>query len=456
MKGFSDLPNEIVVQVWRSVLQPEDVQNFALTTKGIMALGRAFIEEHNRLKARFSSILNFQSRMDPADMLKTLLLNPRATLYVRNISIDAWGLRITKTPGYGPDTMELIKQVIKESPFILEEEVEEWAGKVERGNEEILSSLILLLLPNVHALSLLLDNSFESRLSNMVQRIAQSQDTEALSRLTEVEVWVENVIPRDDARIQGFSALPSVKKVENLNYNSPRFKDNDDDNDTFEERYFPDAADYSDSALRFTLPPETSAQLTIGDSVIKPLRLSERLQGMRALEIFDYLSTHEYMDFSVFPGLSRVVSDLMAYAKHSLQTLRIRTCGRYKSCTVNLTGFEVLKELEIESDFLLPYKDAPRTKKLAYWLLLSLEGLHLHRVFTKVAHSIENDVIQISKAERLPNLKEVWVELVSSDDAPKAKAITELKQKCEDVGVVLSVTTSSQARPRTDAMGRRW
>ena len=56
MTGFTDLPNELIVHVWRQVRDPEAVQNFAVTSKRIYALGSDFIREHNELRARFSSV----------------------------------------------------------------------------------------------------------------------------------------------------------------------------------------------------------------------------------------------------------------------------------------------------------------------------------------------------------------------------------------------------------------
>lgn len=52
MTGFTDLPNELMVEV----LDPEAVPNFAVTSKEIYALGSSFIKEHHELRARYSFI----------------------------------------------------------------------------------------------------------------------------------------------------------------------------------------------------------------------------------------------------------------------------------------------------------------------------------------------------------------------------------------------------------------
>ena len=52
MTGFTDFPNELIVEVWRQVLDPKSVENFALISKRIYALGGNFIKEHNELKSQ--------------------------------------------------------------------------------------------------------------------------------------------------------------------------------------------------------------------------------------------------------------------------------------------------------------------------------------------------------------------------------------------------------------------
>ena len=53
MTGFLDLPNELVVEVWRLLQVPEDVEAFALTSKRVYALGGGAIAAHSELRSRF-------------------------------------------------------------------------------------------------------------------------------------------------------------------------------------------------------------------------------------------------------------------------------------------------------------------------------------------------------------------------------------------------------------------
>ena len=225
MAHFSDLPNELVIEIWRHVLDPEAVENFALASKKIYALGSAFIQKHNELSARFSSInhCEYDAMNRPADTLRESLLNPRASLYVRRVSIDGWRLRFDekyhlKIPRWYPEeTMDLLRQAITKSPFIRPEQVTNMIDELERGDEDVVLALIAERLPNVKAFRLLRVQENELRLSDAIHYIAQSQDTETLSRLEEVLLGPEEDLRyADHVWVQVFSALPSVKSIQRI------------------------------------------------------------------------------------------------------------------------------------------------------------------------------------------------------------------------------------------------
>lgn len=56
MAIFSDLANELIIGIWEYVLDPEDVESFALVSKRIYGLSSPFLLEHARLKRQFSEI----------------------------------------------------------------------------------------------------------------------------------------------------------------------------------------------------------------------------------------------------------------------------------------------------------------------------------------------------------------------------------------------------------------
>ena len=217
MANFSDLANELIIEVWHYILDPEAVENFALTCKTIYSLGRPFIHEHNELKAKFSSITHSYKDTDtgkgPAKTLETLLLNPRAALYVRNASIDSWRscwgeMYDSRLPSYSEETMELFRQAIESSPFLGGSSVHRWIEEIEEGNEDTIYALIVMRLPHLKSFTLLSSERYEYRLYDTIDLISQSRDTEALSRLEEVRLGQECPVWR-----YPFSALPSVKKI---------------------------------------------------------------------------------------------------------------------------------------------------------------------------------------------------------------------------------------------------
>ena len=68
---------------------------------------------------------------------------------------------------------------------------------------------------------------------------------------------------------------------------------------------------------------------------------------------------------------------------------------------------------------------------------------------------VGDDAVQM-KANRLPNLQELTIELIPSYEAPKAETISRMRQQCEDVGVMLSVTIKSPLRSSLGPMSGGW
>ena len=275
--------------------------------------------------------------------------------------------------------MELFRQAIMSSPFVPDHNFGYWINELEKGDEAEVLALIVMRLPNVETFKVLHEGRNECCISRTIQLIAESQGTEALSRLKEVQIgWGDETVSGDVDWLHIFSALPSVKAIEARTVGHDR-----DCNvpDCRRNRYtFDEDWDYSYDCHAwshdpdFTLDPKTSnvTHLTFSNCEINTRRLLEFLEGLRALEYIDYLGA---MDPSE-PG--EIVSALLAHTNHSLQTLRLKTCNelhRDSYFTVDLAKFEVLKELEIESEFLPLFKYASAGNKLAELLPPSIETI---------------------------------------------------------------------------------
>ena len=92
MASFSDLPGELVIEIWSYVLQPKDIENFALASKMIRTQAGKILVDHRNLTRELSTmdISSSKSRFSPAGLLKEILINPRVALYIKTVIIPAF------------------------------------------------------------------------------------------------------------------------------------------------------------------------------------------------------------------------------------------------------------------------------------------------------------------------------------------------------------------------------
>ena len=454
MTGFSDLPNELVIRVWHHVLEPEAVENFALTSKTIYALGGAFIAEHNELKAQFSIIAHYYNcgvGSSPVETLKSILLNPRAALYVRELSVDGWRvewddidewyfLHKPEHMPYPEDTVELFRQSIMESPLILEDEVEHWLDVLGAGDEIVIHSLMLAKLPSVRAICIgrTSDNQDQTLLFRTVEAIARSRDTEALSRLVKVQIGSDSM---GFEWVRIFAAIPSVKTIESSNHEDPVRCSSHCHG--CRKKYVCAHTVHDDRQGRIILPPRISAvaHLAFSDSDLNTRVLCRYLEGLRALESFEYLGDN--YGPRARGGPRAIVDALLTHAKSTLQKLRLRPNYHFFESVGTLVGFEVMKELEIDYENLPEHRRSGRCK-LVDVLPPSIEMLHLSTLETKFYDAVKHNVLEVirKKSKALPNLKLFTIELCEIDEDFMAE-MASMKPKCEAVGIVFNVIVGS-------------
>lgn len=475
MTTFNDLPNELIVEVWRQVLDPKAVESFALTSKTVYALGRNVIQEHNELKAKFSSIDHYELHeggyyelhegSDLVEALQILLLNSRAALYVRNVYIDRlgeeWGdvddSEQEDERSYSEDTMELFKHAIEDNPLISEDEVVSWLDAFAIEKENAIIPLIITMLPKLHSLALPHVYSAEALLFNMIKRIAECKNTEVLSLLREVRL-----LPGDMNRPRGFdwirtlAKLPSVKAIEawdiapnrtRVNHDYPKARRITDCHGPYETH---DSYHTVYHESPHALIPKTSAitHLTFINCIIDTRRLVKLLDGLQALESFQYHSPR------ALSNPNKMVDALLANAKHTLRKLRLRSDGGATHCPVTLTDFAVMDDLEIRYDYLLDDGDR---RKLANILPPSIEKVHLSLLYTSWYEVMVDDVLEmtIDKAERLPNLKGLTIEV---DDIGQGLCGAQdlQRRKCEEVGVDFNLETEPTQWSLSWTMAEEW
>ena len=455
MARFSDLPNELIDSVWRHILDPETVEAFACISPTIHALGSAAIAEHNELKWKFRFMCQpLFSNTTPVDTLRFLLQNPRACSYIRETFCgDGPGLfyhgHVDHIAYPNPDEdMELFREAVIQCPFISEDEVADWLEGVEGGNEVHALSLVLSLLPKIHSLNLAHVPSSQSFLFEMIKRIAASQETEALSGLTEVKIVPrESLVPEEFEWVQVFATLPSVKSIEAWGIGCPCecvCHDGYNGYRTIVHRALTEHPDhYRDRPP--LLQPKTSAvtHVAIEACNLNKQRFFGFCEGLRALESFHYRSGSDTIETS---QLQYVIDALLAHTQHSLRKINIKSERDTWSRSITLAGFKVLKNIKIDYDLLQACNEGGSDIiRFANVLPPSIEKIHLNRRYTEYHHDVEDEVLAmiLEKPRRLPNLKKVKIKLDRREAGLHPDIILDLKQKFQDVGVLFTVHIKS-------------
>lgn len=229
MVGFSNLSNELVLMIWDFV-ELEDIYSFSTVSKQVYLLTHDLLREHWRLNHRLCTISNVGAKPgEPrvfSQILKEILLNPRAARYPSSLGFDAWASdpehwekKGGSSQGMVPvSDLELFKQAAKDTAHASEESLkEDWLEKIERGNEEPLIALLLLLLPNLREVELGGFSDWSFSITDTLSDIALEEDKSpgSLRKLRSVRLKRssshDNFLDFECIRL--FAALPSVTSI---------------------------------------------------------------------------------------------------------------------------------------------------------------------------------------------------------------------------------------------------
>ena len=350
MAGFDHLPNEIILGILEMVL-PQDLENFAQTSKRVSLLAQPFLEHHRHLIRLYSTTFKSnQLRRDDAfwcapipSLLVKIRNAPRIGHYVREVKLEYSG-PIRRNYWYRDDPevygkqRNLVDVVIAQSNL---PNLQSFSGlnervcvKIYECYEEFLVALFLLLLPNLNRLSLPW-HPYRGYFADMIRQSAL-QGNCWLANLTTVRViggFVHKNLGIRDLSL--FSSLPALRSL---------MASNALDHGLTVDDFFP-------------APDSHTKKLELYNSFFTRISIYWYIQSFQSLQTFT-LTFYDYHDLSIKrqfdPDMVRAA--LLAHAKTTLQSLTIITRGRPSRHTFmgSLQPFEALQNVRTQWTILFP------------------------------------------------------------------------------------------------------
>ena len=251
MAKFSDLPNELVLEIWSHIMQPKDIENFALASKTIRTLAGKILVNHQKLTRELSTfdIAGSKSRFSAAGLLKEILTNPRVALYTKTVIIPelyaGWeseegvntlkafdpeieeALQYCHIP-YAEEDMELFKQAIGRAKQFFDfkdlaqcqcfqsakYQINRLRRIMEEGSEVPIIVLLLLLFTNLETMVVEYTATDES-FYHLLRTISEADGIPILKRLIKVKVLnAHEKNAESSLRKMNSDALPSSRNTD--------------------------------------------------------------------------------------------------------------------------------------------------------------------------------------------------------------------------------------------------
>lgn len=436
MSTFSKLPNELIIEIWGYVIEPEDVESFALVSKRVYGLATPFVEEHTRLKQEYSEICcpNGETRTRAADLLERMLLNPRITLYINELRIktweNCWSHENNPLMSYSGDTMDLFKEAMRASSIIEPSKMGRWIADIELGDEDPILALMIMRLTKLKKFKLLRFFSEDDRhLREIFGRITQPSEAAICPRLPTWNLDRSLFVSAGLESLEAVATLPSVKEPEVWHpVSTGSGIENNSHVDTTRPSVF---SNVSDLVMYFW--------------DIEFDELCRLLWSMREVKSFSYFGS---ISSPIEP--SQVCNELLDCSQHSLQKLFLRTdseddAGKSYSHMGDITRFSILAELETDFVLLLGSKNNT-CRRLADILPTSIERVTLFSTLRNIIalEKLMEVVLQMvqSKKNSLPNLQELTFDFSQFHESCNTELITELEEMSAEVGVHFRATAS--------------
>ena len=447
MASFDHLPNEIILGILDMVL-PEDLENFAQTSKRVFLLAETFLEHHRQLiRLHSTTFKGNQPRRDDTfwsapipSLLMTIRNEPRIAHYIRDVKLENSGT-IRRNGFYYNDRelcakqRDLVNALIAQSTVpniqFLDRPKEFLCFNSNEFYEEFLVALFLLLLPNLNNLSLPWHPA-HNYFRNMIQQSAL-EGNNWLANLTTVRVKGGFVPKAPGIRdLSLFSSLPALKSLTALN----AF-----DNSTNIDNFLPS----SDSHTK---------NLELNNSYFSRLTVYWYLQSFQSLQTFT-LASDDYQDNCIRsqfdPKMIRAA--LVVHARTTLQSLTITTNGPLDLHTFmgSLQPFEALEKVRTQWTALFPKDSCLETwpsrilpasiRKLQLDDNADYNGSESYRALcqglqrAKMTTCLHFDLVEIGEG--------IWNE-VFWDEVHVAEYLGDLHGFCSEIGMSVTFQKTAQ------------
>ena len=476
MAHLSNIPNEIVSEIWSHIHEPGDVESFALVSKHIYDIGRPYVEEHNKLKKDFSlSKIGAEINTSaPAFLLKEVLCRPRVALYVTHLSIgrclrrwrylgddddndeetnddgddDEWPN--SDHVSYPDYVMALFIEATRKSTFVPPDQVPHWIAAIEAGNEDPILALLSMLLPNLIEVTLTIPEGGFSEIYLPVtsQRIAMAKQTMFLRRLVAANIVIASY---EESQLnffwwmEVFAALPLVQSL--------HFSQIIDAEDAL-------VVHENDETEYLISDGYNITEMTFTNCSLGPTLLFRLLELFKGLKVFSYNEPNDTY-CKLEPLWIRTA--LLANSQHSLERLKIMLLQTQKHKILGgLHRFIALKELETNVCIFDAYLGPWTSSDVAKLLPASLEKLHLHICnchLDRLVPRLVEGVIK-AKSQLISDLKALKLELEpGSGIMQEGRSLIEpLEEECRNVGIELAFIENPGKRIGCNwrVEGRNW
>ena len=434
MAQFSDLPNELVTQIWWGVWAPADITNFALVSRKISEAGYWHLKNHQTLMKKYSTLSNviYSRDLKPLGhedslsfLLSDILSDPFIGLYVRTLWVD-----IPEKPGTRTKDMVSYFVSVKTDLALVEralarliqpKKLVQWMTMLQDGDEAPLLFLIILLCPNLHSLNLQGNEpmffAFRGFLKLVSEDIKVSNDFFRNLERVELGCWGVDNAGMDCVEL--LTTLPSLKSIDATSIR------------------------VGTCFVNNSLVPKSSnvETLTFQVSRINNPCLGRLFQVFKCLKSFGYIFSS---DRQFAPA--DMCTNLLQYTGHSLETLTLSNQypvgGREERANLaSLCGFTALKNLVVDLELFLKQRQ-PEPLTVAMDLPSSIKKMTIHcadLINLKLLSTIILDMV-VAKVEMLLDMSFLELYISGLPDKSLEWNLDSFWEQCQNAGFTLLVS----------------